>query len=854
MLSANTILQKRYRIIRQIGHGGMGAVYEAIDERVSSVVALKETFADNQAMREAFEREAKLLANLEHEAFPRVMDYFSEGDGQYLVMELVRGNDLGELLGLRESAFGINKVLEWADQLLDALEDLHSYRPPILHRDIKPSNLKLTSKKGKIILLDFGIAKGAAGQMSLVETTGSVGSYTPHYASLEQSLRADRRWIDVLSIVNSPAVEEILRKGTDPRTDLYALGATLYHLMTGQLPIDAPTRAMAVWSGKPDQLRPAHEVNAAVPAAVGAVVGRAMALDRNQRPSSAREMRAALREAAQDRVDEPKIAPATRLPPEIEERSRQRAEEDARLRREAETLWEEEGTQQRIAEAEAQQRAEEEARKQRAAEAAARRAEEERRRHEEEERAPRLEEAAQRVRAEKEAALRLAAEQEERRRAQEKRAREEEEERKRVQQEAARRAEALRQQEAERQKHEADRQRQQDEARRIEEENLRRQTEEERRRSNIPATHLAAGQRGTHEEVRGGRVAEKEGAVGNRSGFQRSTADTINAGAGFAPIHPGGIEPVRGVSKAKIAAVVLVGAFFVIGVAVIVLILLLRSIGPAGSSQNGTTQTPGIAAGEAPSQSGVNTGVTETPTKTKKPTAPAGMAYVPGGDFIMGRSGDATGYESPPHKVSVKPFFMDIYEVTNEDYQKFITAQGHVAPASWTLRTYPTGAARKPVTGVTWEDAKAYADFITKRLPTEEEWEFAARGGDDRRYPWGNEWNADLANAGSGQVWVTGGGNKGMAEVGSFKGASPYGLYDMVGNAWEWTASYLKAYPGGKLPAGASSTDMVIRGGSWASKPNEATTTFRRGWSAHGEKDYSFTGFRLVKDVSDSSN
>ena len=88
-----------------------------------------------------------------------------------------------------------------------------------------------------------------------------------------------------------------------------------------------------------------------------------------------------------------------------------------------------------------------------------------------------------------------------------------------------------------------------------------------------------------------------------------------------------------------------------------------------------------------------------------------------------------------------------------------------------------------------------------------------------------------------------------MANTGSYKGASPYGIYDMVGNAWEWTASNLKAYPGGMLPADALTADKVIRGGSWASAPAQATTIFRRGWGAHSEKDYSYTGFRCVKDI-----
>src|SRR6267378_2604559 len=277
MLSPNTILRERYRIIHQLGHGGMGAVYQAMDENLSCVVAVKETFAVNDEQRRAFKREAELLANLSHAALPRVMDHFTHGEGQFLVMQFVPGHDLAELLELREQPFSVAKVLGWADQLLDALEELHSSNPPIIHRDIKPSNLKVTPK-GKILLLDFGLAKGVAGQMSTAEADSrgkSVYGYTPHYAPLEQ----------------------IRGAGTDPRSDLYSLGATLWTLLTGEVPPDALSRVAEKEEGNPDPLRPAHEINPQVSAAVSSALNRALAVNRNQRHTSAAELRSALREA-----------------------------------------------------------------------------------------------------------------------------------------------------------------------------------------------------------------------------------------------------------------------------------------------------------------------------------------------------------------------------------------------------------------------------------------------------------------------------------------------------------------------------------------------------------------------------
>src|SRR5438105_2568877 len=144
MLSPNTILQNRYRIVRELGHGGMGTVYEAVDQRVNCIVALKETTAGGDAeARRAFEREASLLGNLRHSTLPKVMDYFTEDGGDFLVMEFIPGYDLAELIESRASPFPQSQVLRWADELLKVLEYLHKQEPPILHRDIKPSNLKL---------------------------------------------------------------------------------------------------------------------------------------------------------------------------------------------------------------------------------------------------------------------------------------------------------------------------------------------------------------------------------------------------------------------------------------------------------------------------------------------------------------------------------------------------------------------------------------------------------------------------------------------------------------------------------------------------------------------------------------
>jgi len=255
----------------------MGAVYEAVDERLDTVVALKETLFSDEKLRKQFEREARLLARMHHQALPRVSDHFNEGDGQFLVMQYIAGDDLAEMLAQRNGPFPQEEVLVWADQLCDALDYLHTQDPQIIHRDIKPQNLKLTTR-GQIVLLDFGLAKGSTGQMSVVTTSASIFGYTPNYAPLEQ----------------------VQGLGTDPRSDIYALSATLFHLMTNTKPPDALSRASAIVNGLPDPLPLANHVTPQVSVAVAAALAKGMSQKRDDRFETANAMRDALRAASAD--------------------------------------------------------------------------------------------------------------------------------------------------------------------------------------------------------------------------------------------------------------------------------------------------------------------------------------------------------------------------------------------------------------------------------------------------------------------------------------------------------------------------------------------------------------------------
>jgi eukaryotic-like serine/threonine-protein kinase len=299
MLAPDSILNGRYRIVGLLGKGGMGAIYEAVDLNLSKAVAIKENLALTEELRRAFTREAKLLANLQHPALPKVMDHFSLKDGQFLVMEFVSGKNLAEMLLARMNIpFTLKEVLSWADALLEVLNYLHRRDKPIIHGDIKPANLKITSE-GALFLLDFGLAKGKAGLMSSVSDSLPILGFSPNYSSLEQILGADMHSYNVLSAINTQKTQTIARQGTDPRSDLYALATTLYHLLTGTSPRAATTRAACIWANQPDPVALAWNLNSQVPVAVAEVLARGMELLREDRFASAPEMQKALREAGE---------------------------------------------------------------------------------------------------------------------------------------------------------------------------------------------------------------------------------------------------------------------------------------------------------------------------------------------------------------------------------------------------------------------------------------------------------------------------------------------------------------------------------------------------------------------------
>jgi serine/threonine protein kinase len=277
-LRPETILRSRYRIIETVGQGGMGSVYRAEDTRLSGrICAIKEIQIDpqlpppqQQQSREQFHREASILARLDHPNLPKVSDFFDDEDRDFLVMDFVAGPDLRQIIeeAKQKGQFiSERRVLNWADQLCDALTYLHGQDPPVLHRDIKPANIKVTPG-GLLKLVDFGLVKvmvpDDARTITIVQGRG-----TAFYTPLEQYGGESGH--------------------TDPRSDLYSLGATLYHLLTNRPPAEAKQRFL-----NPESLQPPRTFNRELSQRTQQAILWALAMHPNDRPPNVEAFRESL--------------------------------------------------------------------------------------------------------------------------------------------------------------------------------------------------------------------------------------------------------------------------------------------------------------------------------------------------------------------------------------------------------------------------------------------------------------------------------------------------------------------------------------------------------------------------------
>ena len=263
------IIQERYRIDSILGRGGYGAVYRAWDLNSGNEVAIKESLEVNESTQNQFRVEAELLSKLVHKNLPRVSNYFTiNHQGQYLVMDFIDGQNAENLLISAGRPLSEELVVNWITQVCDALIFLHNQKPPIIHRDIKPSNIRITPE-GHVILVDFGISKVYDPESSTLTGARAV---TPGYSPPEQFGLAK----------------------TDAKSDVYALAASAYHLLTGKL----PATSMDILAGTVEPNPPAHKLNPNISLAISTVIQQAMEPSRKIRLGDAGKFKEALLEGS----------------------------------------------------------------------------------------------------------------------------------------------------------------------------------------------------------------------------------------------------------------------------------------------------------------------------------------------------------------------------------------------------------------------------------------------------------------------------------------------------------------------------------------------------------------------------
>jgi len=314
MPATNELLQEgRYRISQSPTHNGDEKVFEAYDTVRNTNVIVREipvklnkvtTLSQQESLKLAFANQAKALTEIEHESLLNVHDYFSEIDRQYLVMEAVEGDSLGELLAKHKRPFPVSQVTDWADELLDALNYLHTRKPPIIHRNINPLNLKF-DPSGKVKLLGVGLGAGPDSEFAAMPQTDSENL---RYSPMEQIWPGlDAASQKVITNSYDDRSERILKEPLDARSDIYSLGATLYFLITAVHPVDPIERSIEILEGKLDPLREPTKVHPQIPAEISDVLMKALEIKRENRYDSALIMRQVLKTAiarVQEREEE----------------------------------------------------------------------------------------------------------------------------------------------------------------------------------------------------------------------------------------------------------------------------------------------------------------------------------------------------------------------------------------------------------------------------------------------------------------------------------------------------------------------------------------------------------------------
>ncbi|HEX7316008.1 MAG TPA: bifunctional serine/threonine-protein kinase/formylglycine-generating enzyme family protein [Pyrinomonadaceae bacterium] len=801
LINLDTTLDERYLLERKLGQGGMGLVFKAHHKFIKTQHAIKVILPDlvgnDPSLAARFRQEAMAAAAIRHPNTVSVTDYgVLQGTTPYLVMEFVEGRSLHEILSEQRRLAPVAAV---EIMLAVCAGVAAAHRQGIVHRDLKPLNIMFRPGEppGETLkVLDFGLAKIKSGELlgSFVaaQTQGMMGS--PFYMAPEQ-------WSD----------EEI-----DVRADIYSLGVILYQMVAG----DVPFKGKSVPSIMSMHLNaapvPLAERGVEVPPLLERAIQHALEKDPNKRPQSVEEFAAELREAMPQigggDLREPGATTVQIGPTETIGLNTHQGVRTGLQRDDADSLKTIAGVSDAFS-------------------------------------TGTVEEAAPPVGAVTTADVAASGEAL-----------------------AAAGSDTARQNPAQTvgpfgagqptstqmPPHAAQTERLSSDAFAAEEERQRLEAEARTRREREEQQRRELEERRRRED-------EERAAAGGKGAVTREYV--VPPVVAPPVVTPPGETTTRGSRTPLIivGVVVLLGLLAGVGGLGYFVLKKLRaqnSNGVVNTNVNANTNAE-VNTNSVPPNENINGG---------KTGRSADLLWIPGGTFQMGRSdvppipeelsidGKLDPRRSgpllwmynqyPAHEVTVGPFAIDRTEVTNAEYAEFVKDTGHKPPPNiWDGASPKAGEERWPVTNVTHDDAKAFAawrskrDEVTYRLPTEEEWEFAARGGDStRKYPWGADWSQGYANLGG----------VGAAPVGSFPlGRTPQGLEDMIGNVWEWTASKASMYKGNErtLLAPEDRGKIIIRGGAYNNSPDgeKPITVAARSWVPKNTLDKAL-GFRLVRE------
>lgn len=785
-IQGEPILDGRYQLERRLGQGGMGIVYKArhifLKTQHAIKIILPDLVGNDPNLITRFRQEALAAAAIRHQNIIAVTDFgVVRATMPFLVMEFVQGKSLQEIMS-EEGAMGPVRAFEMMQPICAGIAAAH--RQKIVHRDLKPLNVMIQqdvpiSEGTKI--LDFGLAKIKSGELlgSFIAAQTTGLMGSPFYMAPEQ-------WSD---------------EPPDAHADVYSLGVMLYQMLCGEVPFKGNSIPAIMKKHLTSEVPTLASKGVDVPPQIEAVVRHALEKEPQYRISSAEEFLEELREAmaaasallkttgdSSARLDPLKTIATPS--PTISPTGAQTSADPLAGTISGTSLADEE---------------------------------------------EKLRVAREELAREEEARLKLAREEAERKQKEAQAQREEEE---RIASEREREAERLRREEQER---EAERQRE-EERRRAEaakrEEDRNREEERRREEERQRVEELIAQQTRAIEE----RLSKLAASIPpNTAPVVDPEATQIQAATGATTVaensYPTIISPPVAAPTAIASPKKNLLPFILAGV--IVLALAGFVIGFFLLKPTQTAVGPGTPTPEG--------SPTQNPTPESVVYKPDFVA-IPGGTFQMGRNG-VTVAEVPVHAVTVGPFVIDKNEVTNAEYAQFVKETKHGAPSNWVNNKPIQGQELLPVTFVSFDDARAFADWRSKRdgvkyrLPTEEEWEYAARGGNQNNiYPWGNTWvetNAITKSSG--------------ATTPKPVGSAPndktrWGVMDMMGNVYEWTSTKANYYQGStKQVEGEQRKWYVVRGASYDTeqdpKPISAT---RRDWFSENTK-VSVLGFRLVR-------